>query len=326
MDVANKNFKTPAEEKAEADKLVSEKLEADRKWQLEQEKLGQTDRLRDETERHNRAMEEKKSGGGGKLTQAQDIVEDLSITTKEFQRGLATKSIDANEIYRQGFQVNDDGTLFLDKSKRDVAGNPIVKPLPDFTDKLGKRGGPTALRAAWKQWNDADELQRMLTSSELDVNGKTVAQNLGASKNSGLWDRTKGTLENRISAWSTRVGLSENSKTVTVLRRMQMMASETRRQMLGSAVTNTELQTTLGWLLNPNDSYQAMMNKVNIVAKEGREDLLQFVNSYRNTANMTDWYSDLRSNRIDAVREFETLQPNESIGDMSDDELLNINM
>jgi hypothetical protein len=57
MDVANKNFKTPAEEKAEADKLVSEKLEADREWQLEQEKLGQTDRLRDETERHNRAME-----------------------------------------------------------------------------------------------------------------------------------------------------------------------------------------------------------------------------------------------------------------------------
>jgi hypothetical protein len=39
------------------EELASEKLEADRKWQLEQEKLGQTDRLRDETERHNRAME-----------------------------------------------------------------------------------------------------------------------------------------------------------------------------------------------------------------------------------------------------------------------------
>ncbi len=77
------------------------------------------------------------------------------------------------------------------------------------------------------------------------------------------------------------------------------MASEERKKFLGSAVTGTELKTTLGWMLNPGDSYDAMMNKINLIESEADELFRRHLGVYRNIANMSEWYDKYGLNRFD---------------------------
>jgi hypothetical protein len=310
MDVANKNFKTPAEEKAEADKLVSEKLEADRKWQLEQEKLGQKDRQLDLEEKRLGINKDSPTRTRAK-TQAQEKEADMILIGNQLQDELASGAKTPEDVYAEGYRMHDDGTLFT-KRAVDDAGNIVGKAveLPDWTDATGKRGGVTALKAAGEYRDDAMQLRALLLNPQ-------VASNLRKFKpeeDSDLWDRTKGTVENRVRTWATKHGISEDSPTNTALRRMQRMASEERKKFLGSAVTGTELKSTLGWMLDPRDSYDAMMNKINLIDSEADEMFRRHLNVYRNIANMADWYEEYGLNR------FET--GDVAVGDMSDDQLL----
>ena len=231
----------------------------------------------------------------GKKTKSERENLDLARALPELE---ARASQDPMAVYRDGIKMNDDGTVWKDPI------NKLPEVLPKFTEELGKRGGPTALRAAGEYYNDAQELSALLNDPE-------VAENLGGSRNSGLWDRTKGSFQNRIDAWMTKNGISENSKTATALRRMQMMASSTRKEFLGSAVTGTELKTITGWLLDPGDSYDAMLNKINLIQSEGKQELKDFMDLYRNVANMSDWYDKYGIDRFE-----------KSASDMSDEEIL----
>ncbi|MHC4106346.1 MAG: hypothetical protein ACYSR9_15495 [Planctomycetota bacterium] len=231
---------------------------------------------------------------------------ELVSVAKDIQNDLENGAATPEDIYSEGYRMNDDGTLF---TKR-ITGAAVE--LPPFTEAMGKRGGPKALRAAGEYYDDAMELRDLLLKPEVanDLRSTNIGQD------ADLWDRTKGTVANRVRAWASKHGISEDSDTVTALRRIQRLASEERLKFLGSAVTGTELESTLGWMLNPGDSYEAMMNKVNLTHKEAKQEFKRFIDIYRNIANMTPWYEHFGLNRFEGGRE------NISPQDMSDEELL----
>jgi hypothetical protein len=196
------------------------------------------------------------------------------------------QSMDPNEVYRKGYQVEDDGSIATDLT----TGAAI--PLPKFTKEIGKRGGPRMLKAAGELYDDAKELHDLLLDPE-------VSQNLQSAVGEGLWDRARGSFSNRVTTWMSKKGILKNSKTATAVRRMQRMASEERKAFLGSAVTATELETTLGWMPAAGDSYDAMINKTNLILTEGRQEFKRFLDLYKDVANMSPWYRAFGLKRVE---------------------------
>jgi len=202
-------------------------------------------------------------------------------------------------VYKSGIRMDDDGTVFLDPVTQSA------KRLKPFQEVMGKRGGPTQLRAAGDHLDNAQELMALLRDPE-------VAEDLKKSiGDSTLWDRTRGTISNRIDAYMTKTGIAEDSKTATALRRMQMMASGVRKEFLGSAVTGTELKTITGWLLDPGDSYDAMINKGKLIEGEAKQEFKRFLDFYRHEADIGHLYEEYGVERF-----------KRRVEDMSDDELL----
>jgi hypothetical protein len=295
LDGLHKVTEAEAKHQSEKEKFSFEKKKEKTRAQEKQEEFELKDRALD-------IAASKKAAGSTarKKTQAQEKEADMIKIARQVEDELASGAKTPDDIYAEGYRMNDDGTLFT-KRAVDDDGNIVGKAveLPKWTDGTGKRGGVTALKAAGEYRDDAMQLKALLDDPE-------VAKNLRIHKpeeDSDLWDRTKGTVENRVRAWATKVGISEDSPTVTALRRIQRMASEERKKFLGSAVTGTELKTTLGWMLNPGDSYDAMMNKINLVESEADETFRRHLGVYRHIANMSEWYDAYGISRFGGTEE-----------------------
>lgn len=193
-------------------------------------------------------------------------------------------------VYREKYRMNDDGTLY----KSFDTGLP--EKLPDFDKKLGKRGMVTAILQAGEHWDDAKELKTLLDAP-------SVAKDLRAAEQEDLWDRVKGRWSNRINQWMAKNGISKNSKTATAIRRMQKMASDERKRFLGSAVTATELESVLAWMPDAGDSYDAMINKINLIAVEGQQTFKRFLDVYKNEADMSPFYDAFGIDRFETKTE-----------------------
>jgi hypothetical protein len=221
---------------------------------------------------------------------------------------LQTKAAtDPNEVYRLGYQMDDDGSLFIDP-----VDNAPVK-LRTFDKVLGKRGTITAIKTIGEQWDDAKEIQTLLQDP------KVKADLQSANQEAGLWDRVKGTWSNEVKLWMQKKGIGANTKTYTAIIRMQRYASEERKRFLGTAVTASEIQTAIPWLPDAGDSFEVMTNKIGVAAFEGEQGFRRWMDMYKNIANMTPLYKAFGIQRFDGSQG-QGGQVN--VGDLSDEELL----
>ena len=184
---------------------------------------------------------------------------------------------DPNKLYSEGVKLNDDGSVFIDP----ITGAP--EKLESFDKHIGKRGMAKAIIEAGEHHDDALELKALLENPE-------VKKDLKAANDAGLWDRSTGAWSNKIKKWMAERGIAKNSKTGETIIRMQRMASNERKYYLGAAVTETELKSVLGWMPDAGDSYDTMINKINVITKEGEEIFRRFLDIYKNVANMSPFY------------------------------------
>ena len=223
---------------------------------------------RKELEKYKAGLKKDRPGTGPERDRA------LRMSKLDEYRTLAKEN--PNNAYEKGIRLEDDGTVYLD-----AYGAPEI--LPPAHEVLGKRSMVNAIMQAGEHYDDAVELKELLKDPE-------VAANLKKAEDSGYWDRTKGTWNNRIFKYLRGLGITEDSKTATAIGRMQMMASIERKKYLGSAVTIPELKTITTWLPEANDSYDTMVNKINLIAKEGEQAFTRFLDFYKNQGNMTPFY------------------------------------
>ena len=210
---------------------------------------------------------------------------------------------DPNAAYKRGWQMNDDGTVVLDM----VTGGP--QKLKSFTEVMGKRGMVLTVKKLGEQWDDAQEISGLLQDPG-------VMQNLqSAQQNPNLWDRVKGKWGNQIRTWMAKKGIGKNTKTYKVIAKLGEYASVERNRMLGTAVTDTELETTKSWMINPGDSLEQILTKVGIANEEGEQEFRRFLDLYKNEANMTPFYEAFGMKRFGG-------QGGSSLSEMSDKELL----
>ncbi len=85
-------------------------------------------------------------------------------------------------------------------------------------------------------------------------------------------------------------GIAKNSPTSEAIIRIQRMASERRKEFLGAAVTQTELESVLAWLPEAGDTFETIVAKTNVAAAESEEVFMRFLDLYKDIANMTPFY------------------------------------
>jgi len=248
----------------------------------------------------NRAYEEWAQRPGNKGKSMEDFHWLWKSTEKEReikrQKGFLPKirKLPPEEAYSRGWKMNDDGTVF-----ETVEGTP--KHLSDFDKVLGKRGMTKAIIKSGEQFDDANELWDMLQKPE-------VANALRFAEKEGFWDRAAGSWSNRVKLWMKKQGYSEDSDVGTAISRMQRMASDDRKEYLGTAITVNELRSVQAWLPNAGDSYPAMLNKIKLIRQEGKQAFKRFLDVYKDNANMSPFYKafgmsrfgDQRSMQLDA--------------------------
>jgi len=181
------------------------------------------------------------------------------------------------EVYRNGYQMNDNGTVYTDL----ITGTP--RKLPDPHKVIGKRGGPTALKQAAEHWDDAKEVMALLKDPEV----QTV---LNRADGEGLFNRAKSRWYNELTKWLQEHKYGKDSKAYQAVVRIQKMASDDRKKYLGVAVTEAEMQTVRGWLIDTGDTFSEIMAKAKVIESEGEEHFLNWLGVFKNQANMSDWY------------------------------------
>ena len=68
------------------------------------------------------------------------------------------------------------------------------------------------------------------------------------------------------------------------------MASDERKKYLGVAITEAEMKTVRGWLLATGDTFYETMAKISVIESEGEEHFINWLSTFKNQANMSDWY------------------------------------
>jgi hypothetical protein len=226
---------------------------------------------------------------GGKTEKEREVITRRNALPKIEE--LASKNPMA--AYKRGWRMNDDGTVFT----RLDTGAP--EKLKNFDKALGKRGMTKAIKTAGEQWDDAVELKQLLRDPEV----KTI---LNQMDEAGLWDRFKGKWSNTARKWLQSHGYGNNTKIATAVARMQRMASNERKAYLGTAVTLNELRSVTGWMPDAGDSYSEMLNKVDLIEKEGEEVFTRFLDLYKDTANMAPFYEAFGIDRFKNKSDIET--------------------
>jgi len=219
-------------------------------------------------------------------------------TTQRIAALPKIKELDPNDAYGRGWKMNDDGTVFTQLD----TGAPVR--LPDFDQKMGKRGMIRAVLEAGEQLDDAGKVWDLLQAPE-------VASTLRAAADAGFWDLAYGTWSNKIGEWLQRKGIAKNSKTTEAIIRMGRLASVDRKLFLGTAVSVSELKSIQTWIPAPGDSYDLMVSKIKVAVAEGKEVFNRFLDTYKDTANMSPFYKAFGISRFESGGDLKNLSNEE---------------
>lgn len=219
------------------------------------------------------------------VKQIRDFKRDTAVLTKDERNTKLRKealpkiqAIPPNEAYERGWKMNDDGTVFTELD----TGAPVR--LPSFEKVMGKRGMTKAVLAAGEHADDAKEVQALMADPD-------VARALNSANNAGMWDLAKGAWSNKMRGWLQKKGLATNSKVTETVIRIGRLASRSRKEFLGTAVTANELRTVQSWLPSIGDSFDLMLRKIGVAADESDEIFTRFLDVFKNQANMSPFYN-----------------------------------
>lgn len=179
--------------------------------------------------------------------------------------------------YADKWKMNDDGTLY-----EDAEG--VTVRLPSFWKATGKRGNIKHIIAAGEQLDDAIEVMELLQDPEVQREMQSKANE------TGMVERVKGMTRNQLRKWAQQRGIGENTKAYEVLIRLQRMASEERKRLLGAAVTITELQSIVSWLPDAGDNFDSIVAKMNVGVYEATEGLMHWLDAFKHDADMSSFY------------------------------------
>jgi hypothetical protein len=221
--------------------------------------------------------------------------------------GLAAQNPEA--VYRDGWRMNDDGTLY-----KDAYGSAV--PLKQFWQVAGKRTAHRELVTLGELRDDALELQELLVDPEvvesfrkLEAEDPTVVGKLLEST------------ENRVKKFMQERGLGADSKPYLAIIRMQRLASEERKTFMGTAVTVTELRSALAWMPSAGDNYGAMLNKNNFLVHESNQGFTRWLDVYKDQANMSHYYDAFGMSRFDEASTPAPAPAAPLLSEMSDEQL-----
>jgi hypothetical protein len=69
------------------------------------------------------------------------------------------------------------------------------------------------------------------------------------------------------------------------------MASDVRKELLGTAVTMTEVRSITGWLPDSRDNFESMVAKMNVGVHEATEGFKRWLDIFKDNANMAPYYN-----------------------------------
>jgi hypothetical protein len=188
------------------------------------------------------------------------------------------------EAFREGFRMKDNGQLWTDAD-----GLPVE--LPSFDKKMGKRTNVKELLEIGEMRDDLVQAESLLRNPEL------------AAQAAQLWDNeVRGMAENEFSKWLQNRGVGAFSPLGELMIRIQRVASDERKRMMGTAVTKIELESALAWLPDAGDGWPEITQKIKVAASEADERLYRWLDSFKHVANMSPFYDAFGLDRFNRER------------------------
>jgi hypothetical protein len=181
-------------------------------------------------------------------------------------------------LYSAGYRMNEDGTLYKDPEG-------IPQKLQSWEKATGKRSNVKAIKAAGEQLDDSIEVMELLKDPQVQKDLKRVASK------PGVLQRIGGMTVNSLRKFAQNRGIGANTKAYEALIRIQRMASDVRKELLGTAVTMTEVRSITGWLPDSRDNFESMVAKMNVGVHEATEGFKRWLDIFKDNANMAPYYN-----------------------------------
>jgi len=179
--------------------------------------------------------------------------------------------------YADGWKMNEDGTRYLD-----AEGLPVK--LPSWEKVTGKRTNVKAIKIAGEQLDDSLEVIELLKDPQVQADFERELSE------PGIMQRIGGMTKNALRKWAQQRGIGANTESYEALTRMHRMASDVRKEMLGTAVTMTEIKSITSWLPDAGDNYESMVAKMNVNLHETAEGFKRWLDVFKDNANMAPFY------------------------------------
>jgi hypothetical protein len=198
---------------------------------------------------------------------------------------------DPNKFFEnESYRMNDDGSLYIDPVTL------LPTELVPFYTATGKRSNIKAMQELGSQLDDAKELHELLALP-------SVSTNLNKANSEGLWDKATGKWKNSIAKWLQGQGISGDSATATAIARIQRLTSQERKKFMGTAVTETEIVSAIPWMPSAGDTYEAIVNKTRLMGLEAEDELIQWIDMFSKTADMSPFYKAFGLKRFGYVKD-----------------------
>ena len=224
-----------------------------------------------------KSEEELKSFATNIRPNPQPTVEERKIARTKALVGDLTK-MDKYERFDRGWKTHPDGSLWLD-----AYGTPMKKE--HFTKGMGKRGNLKAAKHLAEVVEDAYEIRETLQDPEVQTVLSTFE-----GENPGILSQSVSKIKNSFNKFMQAKGISGNSKVAKMIVKMERMSSQERREMLGAAVTATELTAITPWLPSSGDSFQTISHKVSTMAEEGHQEFVNWLELFEDDYNVAPFY------------------------------------
>lgn len=225
-------------------------------------------------------------GGGGQIEVGPNgelRVKGKTAAERDVERGRAAlpnlekmAEKDPSKVYAAGIKMNDDGTIAVDP----ITGAPTV--LPSMAKGL-KRGASEAVTTAAEFWHESQKVKDLIDDPE-------ISEALNKADDAGMFDQATGKWKNQVRNWFVKNGYAKNSKVNEAVTRINKLASKERKEFLGQAVTESELESVKGWLPAASDSFDTIKAKIELAAEDGEETLSLFLDTYKNDVNLAPLY------------------------------------
>ena len=96
--------------------------------------------------------------------------------------------------------------------------------------------------------------------------------------------------ENGLIKWMQQRGITADNKVGKLIVKIERMASQERKELLGAAVTETELRAITPWLPSAGDSFNTMLNKLDVMKTEMGQEFVNWIELFEGSYDVSPLY------------------------------------